>query len=118
MAKESTRAAHCPNDGLPEFALVGRSNVGKSSLINALCQQKEIAGTSKKPGIFFPPLVSYCFVIFPYTIPSLFSCLVTFLSHLRVFPLTSQVVQAALTLVHLNNFIFIFDYKKKCHTRF
>ena len=53
MAKESSRAAHCPNDGLPEFALVGRSNVGKSSLINALSQQKEIAETSKKPGIVF-----------------------------------------------------------------
>lgn len=50
FVKGSTRVAECPNDGLPEFALVGRSNVGKSSLINALVQKKEFAETSKKPG--------------------------------------------------------------------
>ncbi len=40
----------CPQDGKPEFAFIGRSNVGKSSLINMLCGRKEIAHTSKKPG--------------------------------------------------------------------
>jgi GTP-binding protein len=40
----------CPATGLPEFAFIGRSNVGKSSLINYLCQEKELAHTSAKPG--------------------------------------------------------------------
>lgn len=39
-----------PNDGLPEIALIGRSNVGKSSLINALAERKEMARTSSTPG--------------------------------------------------------------------
>lgn len=39
-----------PNDGVPEFAFIGRSNVGKSSLINLLTQRKELAHTSNKPG--------------------------------------------------------------------
>ncbi len=42
--------ALCPKDDRPEFAFIGRSNVGKSSLINALTERKEIAHTSKKPG--------------------------------------------------------------------
>jgi len=40
----------CPKDGLPEFAFIGRSNVGKSSLINMLCERKDLAKTSKQPG--------------------------------------------------------------------
>ena len=40
----------CPKDNKPEFAFIGRSNVGKSSLINMLCDRKEIARVSKKPG--------------------------------------------------------------------
>lgn len=40
----------CPADGMPEFAFIGRSNVGKSSLINMLCQRTALAHTSKKPG--------------------------------------------------------------------
>ena len=36
--------------GLPEFAFIGRSNVGKSSLINALCNRKDLAKTSSVPG--------------------------------------------------------------------
>lgn len=40
----------CPKDDRPEFALIGRSNVGKSSLVNMLCDRKDIAHTSKKPG--------------------------------------------------------------------
>ncbi len=39
-----------PRDGLPEYAFIGRSNVGKSSLINMLCQRKDLAHTSGKPG--------------------------------------------------------------------
>ncbi len=42
-------AADFPRDGLPEVAMVGRSNVGKSSLINALTRQK-VARTSAEPG--------------------------------------------------------------------
>lgn len=40
----------CPADKRPEFAFIGRSNVGKSSLINMLANNKELAKTSSKPG--------------------------------------------------------------------
>jgi GTP-binding protein len=40
----------CPVDELPEFAFIGRSNVGKSSLINMLTNHKSLAKTSGKPG--------------------------------------------------------------------
>ncbi|MEL6721533.1 MAG: ribosome biogenesis GTP-binding protein YihA/YsxC [Bacteroidota bacterium] len=40
----------CPQEEVPEYAFIGRSNVGKSSLINMLCGRKELAHTSKKPG--------------------------------------------------------------------
>jgi GTP-binding protein len=40
----------CPNDNVPDFAFIGRSNVGKSSLINMLCNHKNLAKTSAKPG--------------------------------------------------------------------
>ncbi|MCM1035663.1 MAG: ribosome biogenesis GTP-binding protein YihA/YsxC [Paludibacter sp.] len=40
----------CPQSLLPEYAFIGRSNVGKSSLINMLCRQKDLAKTSSKPG--------------------------------------------------------------------
>ncbi|KAL2621343.1 hypothetical protein R1flu_001548 [Riccia fluitans] len=50
FVKSSPKESDCPKDGLPEFALVGRSNVGKSSLINVLVNRKELAQTSKKPG--------------------------------------------------------------------
>ena len=39
-----------PQDKKPEVLIVGKSNVGKSSLINALCQKKKMAFTSSKPG--------------------------------------------------------------------
>ena len=40
----------CPESELPEFAFIGRSNVGKSSLINMLMSKKDLAKTSSKPG--------------------------------------------------------------------
>lgn len=40
----------CPNSPLPEFAFIGRSNVGKSSLINMICGNKKLAKTSSTPG--------------------------------------------------------------------
>lgn len=40
----------CPHDTKPEFAFIGRSNVGKSSLINMLCNHKGLAKTSSTPG--------------------------------------------------------------------
>ena len=44
------RESMCPQSGLPEFAFIGRSNVGKSSLINMLSGRKDIAKVSKQPG--------------------------------------------------------------------
>ena len=40
----------CPSVVIPEYAFIGRSNVGKSSLINMLCDRKKLALTSGKPG--------------------------------------------------------------------
>jgi GTP-binding protein len=42
--------AKCPKDRLPEYAFIGRSNVGKSSLINMLMHRKNLAKTSGRPG--------------------------------------------------------------------
>ena len=46
----NTDVAKCPNEPLPEYAFIGRSNVGKSSLINTLCSRKNLAKTSGRPG--------------------------------------------------------------------
>ncbi len=46
----NTDISLCPNDGKPEYAFIGRSNVGKSSLINMLCGRKKLAMTSARPG--------------------------------------------------------------------
>ncbi len=44
------QSGHFPKDGKPEVAFVGRSNVGKSSLLNTLFHRKELARTSSRPG--------------------------------------------------------------------
>jgi GTP-binding protein len=41
---------NCPDTNLPEIALIGRSNVGKSSFINKFCNRKNLAKTSNTPG--------------------------------------------------------------------
>ena len=46
----SAKLSQCPKDTRPEFAFIGRSNVGKSSLINMLANQKGLAKTSATPG--------------------------------------------------------------------
>lgn len=48
--KSAFEEAHWVTDGLPEIAFLGRSNVGKSSLINSLLQRKGLARTSNTPG--------------------------------------------------------------------
>ncbi len=50
FVKSSSKVDQCPQNNLPEYAFVGRSNVGKSSLINALTDKKKLALTSAKPG--------------------------------------------------------------------
>lgn len=46
----SPTVSMCPKDTKPEYAFIGRSNVGKSSLINMLCNHKNLAKTSSTPG--------------------------------------------------------------------
>lgn len=46
----SPMVSMCPKDTKPEYAFIGRSNVGKSSLINMLCNNKKLAKTSATPG--------------------------------------------------------------------
>ena len=48
--KSSQKNSECPNTKQPEFAFIGRSNVGKSSLINMLTGRKSLAKTSTTPG--------------------------------------------------------------------
>ena len=48
--KSSSDIGECPTLSLPEFAFIGRSNVGKSSLINMIANNKKLAKVSGKPG--------------------------------------------------------------------
>lgn len=50
FSTSSVSVETCPKTQLHEYVLVGRSNVGKSSLINSICGQKNLAKTSSKPG--------------------------------------------------------------------
>lgn len=50
FATSTTGVGECPAAEFPEFAFIGRSNVGKSSLINLLCNQKSLAKVSGSPG--------------------------------------------------------------------
>lgn len=64
------KLAGCPSHALPEFAFIGRSNVGKSSLINWLTQRKGLARVSKTPGRtreinFFSVNQQWCLVDLP-----------------------------------------------------
>ncbi|MDA0678501.1 MAG: ribosome biogenesis GTP-binding protein YihA/YsxC [Bacteroidetes bacterium] len=46
----NSKVSNCPTVRIPEYAFIGRSNVGKSSLINSLTQRKSLAKTSGRPG--------------------------------------------------------------------
>ncbi len=48
--KSSSKSNQCPKEDKPEYAFIGRSNVGKSSLINKLCNRRSLAKTSSTPG--------------------------------------------------------------------
>ncbi len=50
LAHDAAELAQFPTDGLPEFAVLGRSNVGKSSFINRLVGRRQLARTSSTPG--------------------------------------------------------------------
>jgi GTP-binding protein len=50
FVKSASKPIECPPETLPEFAVIGRSNVGKSSLINMLTQRSGLAKESTTPG--------------------------------------------------------------------
>ncbi len=70
FAISASSLEECPRAELPEFAFIGRSNVGKSSLLNLLCNQKALARVSGKPGHtrlinFFVVNENWCLVDLP-----------------------------------------------------
>ena len=50
FVKSDTEPSHYPEDIYPEFFFAGKSNAGKSSMLNKICNRKKLAITSKKPG--------------------------------------------------------------------
>ncbi len=50
FVSSSPNVKNCPDELIPEYVFIGRSNVGKSSLINSICKRKHLAKTSGKPG--------------------------------------------------------------------
>ena len=50
FVKSSSKWQECPEPNIAEYAIIGRSNVGKSSLINAMMNKKDLAKTSQTPG--------------------------------------------------------------------
>jgi len=50
FVKSAPKWSDCPEPNMPEYAFIGRSNVGKSSLINMLAERKDLAKTSGTPG--------------------------------------------------------------------
>jgi len=67
FATTVVKLAQLPRDGLPEIAFVGRSNAGKSSAINALCQRRRLAFASKTPG---RTQALNCFALGPERLPA------------------------------------------------
>jgi GTP-binding protein len=67
FVKSSNTYRTCPPGDLPEFAFIGRSNVGKSSLINMLANEKNLAKISSKPGK--TQLINH-FLTYPETVPA------------------------------------------------
>lgn len=70
FATSAPALEECPRADFPEFAFIGRSNVGKSSLLNLLCNQKLLAKVSSKPGHtrlinFFVVNEDWCLVDLP-----------------------------------------------------
>jgi GTP-binding protein len=64
--KSSNDLKTCPKSGIPEFAFIGRSNVGKSSLINMVSGVKDLAKISSKPGK--TKLINH-FLVLPFSHP-------------------------------------------------
>jgi len=50
FVKSASQLSQCPESDLPEFAMIGRSNIGKSSLINTLANKSTLVKVSTKPG--------------------------------------------------------------------
>ena len=67
----AVRRSQYPDEDLPEFLMVGRSNVGKSSFVNTLVNRKNIARTSARPGktqtlnFYLVKCVETCYSIIP-----------------------------------------------------
>ena len=67
LSSVAVRTTQYPTDNLPEFLIVGRSNVGKSSFINTLVNRKSLARTSAKPGktqtLNFYDIDDMCYIV-------------------------------------------------------